>query len=645
VRSEILCAAALAALLGGTAALAEDAPAGSAGGASERGAPVAPSVADAGPAAADEVEPRAALEGAIDLAPLRVLAVQDGGRRKPFDSFAREQVKSILGTDAFRGEDPVYTFLSLVFEPERWLAVRAVKIHNLKLIELFRDDVERRFAAGGLSPAEVKARAAAYWKTLGPNYIAFRDVEGPAFRARLAEIDPQDHMTGPNDNAVLELENRFLVFANLPRVVRVAPPPGGAEDAKWLALAELEAHGAGASAGGAASAMDLFRRAGAAWHTGEAAAANEALRGLAAQLTAMQGERAPASWRMRLEVALNRVQPFHVAWMVFFLASLVLGAAVMTQSRGTRVAGTGLHLAGVALALFGIAARTVIVERAPVANLYEAMTFAVFMAVLVGTVFELVYRNAIFGAAAATFGFLALLLADLSPNMDRAINPLVPVLRSYWLNIHVTCMLTSYGTFAVAFLLGVFYFAKYLHARGLGRYAILVPAAIALAGCVPLFWFARTNELMSMMTKSPRATVGLYALALVGAPLLAIGATSLWLAVAGAAKVSYENDLALRTLERYIYRVCQVGFVVITTGIILGAVWANESWGRYWGWDPKETWAFITWLIYGVFIHGRIAGLFRGPRAAIWGIVGFYSVLFTFFGVSFVLPGLHSYLR
>ena len=88
-----------------------------------------------------------------------------------------------------------------------------------------------------------------------------------------------------------------------------------------------------------------------------------------------------------------------------------------------------------------------------------------------------------------------------------------------------------------------------------------------------------------------------------------------------------------------------VGSFSVAGGIILGAVWANESWGRYWDWDPKETWAFITWLVYGVYIHGRIAGIFRGPTAAIWGIIGFNAVLFTLFGVSFVLPGLHSYLK
>jgi cytochrome c-type biogenesis protein CcsB len=199
-------------------------------------------------------------------------------------------------------------------------------------------------------------------------------------------------------------------------------------------------------------------------------------------------------------------------------------------------------------------------------------------------------------------------------------------------------MLTSYGTFAVAWGLSVLYFGKYMHARGLPRYAIALPLAVAISGTGILFYRAFAHEMPKMAD---------YALALVGTPALAVGFAWAWLQLDGApaSAIRYEDDLYLKTVEKHFYRICQVGFVIITTGIILGAVWANESWGRYWGWDPKETWAFITWLIYGVYIHGRLAGIFRGPTAAIWGVVGFNAVLFTLFGVSFVLPGLHSYLK
>ncbi|RME70919.1 MAG: c-type cytochrome biogenesis protein CcsB, partial [Planctomycetota bacterium] len=279
-----------------------------------------------------------------------------------------------------------------------------------------------------------------------------------------------------------------------------------------------------------------------------------------------------------------------------------------------------------------------IVRRAPVANIYEAVVFATFASVVVGSIFELRTRKGWFGAAAAVFGALAFMLADLVPALDPTIRPLQPVLRSYWLNIHVTCMLLSYGTFALAFVLGLAYVARWFPARGYPRWAVAVPAGIAVLGVVLAFVpaFAGHGQLRLVQ----------YLVAMLLAPALAVGTGWAWVRLTGGGQpIDPQAAGTLRQLERSIYRVVQVGFVIITAGIILGAVWANESWGRYWGWDPKETWAFITWVIYGAFIHGYMAGWFRGVRAAVWQVLGFYAVLFTFFGVSYVLPGLHSYLK
>ncbi len=86
------------------------------------------------------------------------------------------------------------------------------------------------------------------------------------------------------------------------------------------------------------------------------------------------------------------------------------------------------------------------------------------------------------------------------------------------------------------------------------------------------------------------------------------------------------------------------GFLFLTVGIITGAVWANSAWGRYWGWDPKETWSLITWLIYAALLHFRLMRGWTGKRIAVISIIGFAAVLFTYFGVN-LLPGLHSYGR
>ncbi|MCS6817282.1 MAG: cytochrome c biogenesis protein CcsA [Blastocatellia bacterium] len=100
---------------------------------------------------------------------------------------------------------------------------------------------------------------------------------------------------------------------------------------------------------------------------------------------------------------------------------------------------------------------------------------------------------------------------------------------------------------------------------------------------------------------------------------------------------------SLEVLDRLTYRAVTLAFPLLTLMVITGAVWANESWGRYWGWDPKETWALITWLFYATFLHTRITHGWKGRRSAVLAVLGFVAVMFTYLGVSFLLPGLHSY--
>ena len=97
------------------------------------------------------------------------------------------------------------------------------------------------------------------------------------------------------------------------------------------------------------------------------------------------------------------------------------------------------------------------------------------------------------------------------------------------------------------------------------------------------------------------------------------------------------------TLDMIGYKSISVGFPFLTLGIISGAIWANAAWGRYWGWDPKETWSLITWFIYAIYLHLRVIAKWKGKSSAITSIVGFAAVLFTFFGVNYLLAGLHSY--
>jgi cytochrome c-type biogenesis protein CcsB len=108
-------------------------------------------------------------------------------------------------------------------------------------------------------------------------------------------------------------------------------------------------------------------------------------------------------------------------------------------------------------------------------------------------------------------------------------------------------------------------------------------------------------------------------------------------------QASTAQEETRQTLETIVAQTISFGFLFLTLGILTGAVWANSAWGTYWSWDPKETWSLITWLIYAAFLHFNFMRGWRGRRAAWISIIGFVSVLFTYYGVNFLLSGLHSY--
>jgi cytochrome c-type biogenesis protein CcsB len=100
---------------------------------------------------------------------------------------------------------------------------------------------------------------------------------------------------------------------------------------------------------------------------------------------------------------------------------------------------------------------------------------------------------------------------------------------------------------------------------------------------------------------------------------------------------------SLDSLDGLVYKTIVVGFPLLTLGIVTGAAWANYAWGSYWSWDPKETWSLITWFVYAIFLHARFTREWRGKRTALLSVIGFAAVIFTYFGVNYVLSGLHSY--
>jgi len=169
--------------------------------------------------------------------------------------------------------------------------------------------------------------------------------------------------------------------------------------------------------------------------------------------------------------------------------------------------------------------------------------------------------------------------------------------------------------------------------------AILAVIVLVLSDYVPLEPYL--SPVVAVLRSNLWLTIHvLTVVASYGALSLAVGLAHIygWLYL-----VRGRRHPALRSLDLYLYRGLQVGVVLLAAGIMLGAVWANASWGRYWGWDPKETWALITLLWFLAVLHGRFAGWMKGVTVALATIAGFFLLLMTYYGVSFYLVGLHSY--
>jgi cytochrome c-type biogenesis protein CcsB len=244
-------------------------------------------------------------------------------------------------------------------------------------------------------------------------------------------------------------------------------------------------------------------------------------------------------------------------------------------------AGVALSGVGVAAHIVAVVTRGLAVHRAPWGNMYEFVTALTCVAALFFLFVMIRYRAWSLGVFVMGAVVVALGLAETL--IYTAAGQLVPALQSYWLDIHVTAMTLATGIFFVAAALGGIYLI-------VDRYARRVAAGRAEPG----------NGIVRRLPTTEQ-------------------------------------------LDRLTYRTIVFGFPVWTFGVIAGAIWADQAWGRYWGWDPVETWAFITWVLYAAFLHARATAGWRGRRAHYIQLLGFTSLMFNILVVQVFIAGLHSY--
>jgi cytochrome c-type biogenesis protein CcsB len=287
--------------------------------------------------------------------------------------------------------------------------------------------------------------------------------------------------------------------------------------------------------------------------------------------------------------------------------------------------------------------------HAPMSNMYESLSLFAWGIVLSFIIAERLYPVRSAGAIVVPSAFI---ISGIAWSFYTGPEELAAALKSYWLWIHVSIAMLSYGLFALAFGASFFYIVQeYLlkkHYENVKTAFLLLLSILGVIFGLWLgYWLADPVEVLDPLTGEVGNSydTGDYIWMLGFAALgLFLGMVLGSLAGRGAARPAFSSRLpSLDVLDEVSYRAIALGFPLLTIAIVTGAIWADIAWGRWWGWDPKETWSLITWLYYGGYLHTRLTLGWRGRHSAMIAVIGMVVVLITYLGVNLFFSGLHAY--
>lgn len=537
-------------------------------------------------------EQKAAFARAIDLSPLRSAPVFHNGRVKILDTLGRETLRTLTGRESYEELVLAPGAAPLSGEADRYALADPERFDKARFDGLFV------LMDLSIDPAHYADRP-----LIGVDYLPLRqyylneafpgDAQRQDLWLRMTRVSPIMVETlsqriferygdrEPVRQAIGRADNALRVAANAGVYFEVVAPERS--DQPWLHLEDLaEGHPA------RRAAIDL----GTAWRALDAGAANAAIARLAGELAAIHPE-THEDGRARLELMYNRGNLFDLGMWAYGLSFLALILAFGTGRKWLIGLGVGLLVGAMVLHGTGFVLRCIIAERFAIQNQFESMIGLSIFAAVVAFALMLLKRQWLFGAAAAGVGFLVLVAATQTAIPGQSIGREAAILNtSVLLKYHVTTVLVSYGLITVGFICSVFYLLVALMSK---RHEAREAAAIALHG---------------------------------------------------EASIATDRTLArtLDDLDKAQMTALQLAFWTLGVGILLGAWWADHSWGRWWAWDPKETWALITWIVYLIVIHVRlITGQRKGLLTAWLSVAGFLVMIWTYFGVNLLLAGLHAY--
>ncbi len=498
------------------------------------------------------------------------LVIQDyGGRMKPVNTYASELLRKLSKHDTYKistgksfTADQVLT--GMISYPQGWwyVPIIFIKPQDQKLRDIIGIDRKQKYAA----------------------LVDFFDKKGNYKLQKYIEDAQKKRIKSKFEQDVIDVSERVNLLYNtlMYENMRLFPLPDDPNH-KWYSWTKIDQFDFNSDDKNFAKnsvplwLKEIFK----AKQTGNYKLADQILQGIEQYQQKFGSAVYPSKNKIKWEIFYNKHDAFRsLFWQFMMLSLFIFFLAIAQIFSCSKFIKYGIHtLYGISLLLFVwmlffMGLRWYISGHAPWSNAYESMIY-VSVAIILFTLI-LGRKSPLVLAAGLFVGSITLMVAHWNW-MDPVIENLVPVLSSYWLDIHVSIIVASYGPFAIGMILGL----------------------------LSLFLMALTNDQNKEKLES------------------------------------YIKELTITT-----EMALSIGLVMLTIGNFLGGQWANESWGRYWGWDPKETWALISIVVYALVIHARFVPGMRGLFAFnLMSVLSFASIIMTYFGVNYYLAGLHSYAK
>jgi cytochrome c-type biogenesis protein CcsB len=534
----------------------------------------------------------------VDLTPLERTAVYTQGRLKSFPSFADSFMRAVVGPTEWRGQEHVFTYLDMLFRPEAYAQASVIYVAKKPMRAQIVARLDQR---EDLDPAYLD-------RFLDTGMIAPALIEqDPAVRDLLARLRADAIKTAKHVDALetaLALRQPVQLAANL----RIIPPPGGDSDDMWRSVTDVWTL-TGAPAPGVpgldeetdAALATAWTSLAEAWRAGDAAGASDALATVAGVVPTVTPEIYPERSRLAWETWYYQSGHMTWVWLVYMLAVVLLLLAVVYRWRFAQRSGLGVYLIALGLHTFAVMLRWYVAGRWPNSNMFEAVTTSAWFGAIGALVFEVIVRRTpmrnLFLLGAAVCSMAALMAAHYMPvSLNPGVGNMMPILHDVWLYIHTNVIIFSYVLIAMAAVSAILYL---LH-RAAGGQADYARAGGA--GAIMAMGAASAHELARKRIVTPA-----------------------------------------QVLDGVTMVLMELSFVLLWAGIVMGAIWADHSWGRPWGWDPKEVFALNTFIVFVLLVHTRLKVRDKGLWTAILAVFGCVAMLFNWIVINFIISGLHSY--